>query len=434
MSRKLHNPRSALHALAPLGRGTPDVESLLSYFCRLAVSHSVSVAALARMVAEAANHELREGFDWHERNLSGCGASAETWASALSALTSVGHLDRLTLVAWRDVIAQSGLAAAGGRWCPDCFADDRSSGKPPYFRLAWDIGAVTVCQRHRTPLADVCPDCGRTGIRHKATYVVPGWCTHCGAFLGTRGATPPQPASPETLWVARQVGLLLAAQDALTVAPTRERLHDAIRTLVTRLDHGKSAVFARRIGLGKATVHNWLRTGGIPMLGASLRMALHAGLSLPTFLAGDLDGWEPPQASVQMDLGLVVSGAQRETPRELDWDLLRAQLVEFASLLTPISLAEAARRLEVDTRHLYLQANKEARILGERWRLYVKRRGEATRAKARQCIENACRALIAEGRAITLREVEERVPHDILATVERLFDMLQDIKEELGVS
>jgi hypothetical protein len=39
--------------------------------------------------------------------------------------------------------------------------------------------------------------------------------------------------------------------------------------------------------------------------------------------------------------------------------------------------------------------------------------------------------LLTEGRAMSRREVEERVPREIVASVERLFDMLQDIKQEL---
>lgn len=52
MSYTISNPRSTLHALEPIGLGTPEVESLLSYFCRLAVSHSVSAAALCRQFAK----------------------------------------------------------------------------------------------------------------------------------------------------------------------------------------------------------------------------------------------------------------------------------------------------------------------------------------------------------------------------------------------
>jgi hypothetical protein len=49
-------------------------------------------------------------------------------------------------------VAQSSLAATSARWCPGCLAEDRDSGRTPYFRLAWDVGAVDVCTRHKTRL------------------------------------------------------------------------------------------------------------------------------------------------------------------------------------------------------------------------------------------------------------------------------------------
>lgn len=428
------NPRSTLHALKPYGCGTADVESLPSYFCRLAVSHSVSVAALARTVADTLGSELREGFDWHERNLSGTSDAAQTWASGVSAMTGVGHLDRLTLGAWREVLASSGLAATGGgRWCPDCFDEDHLQGQPPYFRLAWDIGAVKACAKHGIQLVDVCPDCGRTGTRHRATYVVPGWCTHCGSFLGNHAGTPRLPASPADLWVSKQVGQMLAAQASLEESPQRARLQETLRELVARLDGGKGALFAKRIGVSKGTVHYWVHGNTIPTLAASLQIAASSGLSLAKLLVGDLDGWVVPKEVVQLDLNLG-GRAKREPRREPDWEYIRGELQRYAGQPTPISLAEAARRLEFDPRHLYLKANTEARVLGARWKAYLKRRGEDVQAKARPHVEAACRSLLEEGRALNLREVEARVPPEVLGTVERLFDMLQDIKQEIGVS
>lgn len=90
------NPRSALHALQPFGQGTAEVESLLSYFCRLAVSHSTSTLILSRTVANLVKHEISADYDWHERQISGIGESAVTWSAALAALTTVGGLDSLT--------------------------------------------------------------------------------------------------------------------------------------------------------------------------------------------------------------------------------------------------------------------------------------------------------------------------------------------------
>jgi len=429
---KVLNPRSTLHALRPSGYGTADVESLLSYFCRLAVSHATSVALLARNVADAMGSELREGFDWHERNLSGVGEAAQTWASSLSAMTGVGNLDHLTLGMWRDVLAPTGLAASsGGRWCPDCFEEDRLQGGSPYFRLAWDVGAVKACSKHGVRLEEVCPDCGRTGTRHRATYVVPGWCTHCCVFLGRHAKAPSLPVNSGEIWVADQVGQVLAAQASLNEPPQRRRLQDAIRDLVARLDGGKGALFAKRIEVSKGTVHYWTRGETIPTMTACLRISANSGLPLMKLLTGDLTEWEVPGEIAQLDLDLGGRGG-RESRRELDWERIHRELQWFARLPSPVSVAEVARQLDLDARQLYLKANAETRLLGERWKTYEKRRAEASHAKARSYVEAACRSLRQEGRALNLREVQARVPREVLGTVEHLFDMLKDIKLESG--
>ncbi len=428
------NPRSTLHALKPLGQGTAEVESLLGYFCRLAVSHSISSSALSRLIAERVGWQLAEKYEWHKGNLSGIGEAALNWSGALSALTGIERLDRLTLLPWEDVIASSGLAAKHAHWCPECLAEDMAEGREPYFRLAWDIGSASVCPKHQIQLVHTCPDCGRPGIRHKASYVVPGWCTHCGAFLGKTDDYA-QPATAEELWKARQVVLMLSAQANLASPPTRQPMQDAIQELVTRLDHGKSAAFARRIGLGKATVHNWLKDGGIPSLDAHLRIASQTGLTLPQLLQGDLESWEIPLAFEPIQLAMLFpENNKRGRPRELDWEAIKADLTAMSKHPCPISLSEAARRLDIDPRMLYLQANKEARILGERWTQYMQRRGEESLAKARPVIEAACREILADGKAISLREIEVRVPKEVLGSIRKVFDLINEAKETLGVS
>ena len=432
MSYSISNPRSTLHALTPIGLGTPEVESLLSYFCRLAVSHSVSVAALCRQVARDVGWELSEKHEWHIGNIGGIGDAASNWSAALSALTSIERLDRLTLLPWRDVIAQTSLVATRSRWCPACFAEDRDSGKTPYFRLAWDVGAVSVCARHKTALMHICPDCGRPDARHKSAYVVPGWCAHCGAFLGD--GESPAPASPEELWKGTQVGAMLKAQASLEAPPARQAMLDAIQALVTRLDNGKGAVFARRLGLSKTTVHYWLKEGGAPALPAHLRIASQTGLSLPQLLTGNLTGWNPGTAEVHQLALLFPDETKRAAARSIDWDKIREELHAFSRLPSIVSVSEAARRLDVDPRSLYQHANKEARVLAERWTQYMKRRKEHSVVNARIVIEAACRDILADGKAINLRELHCRVPREVLGSIRGVIDVLQEVKEALGVS
>ncbi|WP_126879319.1 TniQ family protein [Paraburkholderia kururiensis] len=113
MSYAISNPRSTLRALAPIGVGTPEVESLLGYFCRLAVSHSVSVAALCRQVTKAVGWELAEKYTWHVGNIDSIGDSANNWSAALSAWTGVEQLDKLTLLSWRDVVCPTSGSMQG---------------------------------------------------------------------------------------------------------------------------------------------------------------------------------------------------------------------------------------------------------------------------------------------------------------------------------
>ena len=426
MSTQLSNPRSVLHALAPNGVGTPGVESLLSYLCRLAVSHAVSVTELSRKIAKTVGWELCDNYNWKRLHLNGNGEAARNWSGALSALTSVEQLDQLTLLPWADVVAQQSLTTMSARWCPQCFAEDQAAGRSPYLRLAWDIGCVTACPRHRAQLVHVCPDCGRTDARHRFAYVVPGWCAHCGAFLGD--VEHPMPATPEETWKASQVGDMVAAQATLQALPARESLHEGLRELVARLDHGKSAAFARRIGLSKGTVHHWLKDGGIPALPAHLRIASPTGLSLAKLLAGDLANWSPTTEVHQLTF-LFPRPGERAARRELDWEQIRAELTAMGKLLVPVSVAEAARCLDVDVRLLYQSANKEARILAERWRQYMRRRGEQSVANAREAIEVACQDIAGQGKAINLREVRERVPPEVIGKVRNVISLVQGARE-----
>jgi DNA-binding phage protein len=236
------------------------------------------------------------------------------------------------------------------------------------------------------------------------------------------------PATPEETWKGSQVGDMLAAQATLQAVPARESLHEGLRELVARVDHGKSAAFARRIGLSKGTVHHWLKEGGIPALPAHLRIASQTGLSLAKLLAGDLANWSPTTEVHQLTF-LFPRLGERAARRELDWEQIRAELTAMGKLLVPVSVAEAARCLDVDVRLLYQSANKEARILAERWRQYMRRRGEQSVANAREAIDVACQDIASQGKSINLREVKERVRPEVIGKVRNVIGLVQGARE-----
>lgn len=420
-------PRSALHALEPQGIGTGQAESLLSYFCRLAVSHAVSTADLARFVVQQMEHDIRPDFEWQQRNLSGVGESAKSWSAWLSALTGVGHLDGLTLSRWSAVLPAIGLAPKRAHWCPACLQEDKEAGLAPYFRLAWEIGPVQACYRHKLKLTDTCPHCGQRHVRHQGGVVVPGWCTRCGGFLGEGESAA---VAPHELWVARQVGDWVASQSHREDVPEAGGILVMLNTLVLGLDGGKYTNFAKRLGVAKSVVHGWLKKGVLPSLGAYLAIAGHSGLSLDSIMRGDLSDWEPhgPGRQLAMDFDLLI-GRKREKPREHDWAVIRRELEKLLKLPEPISVAEAGRRLGIDDRNLYLQANDLARALGERWKNYLVGRKADHRAVAMAHLREALSVAAEAGRPFNLTEVRQLVPAPVLASVEGMFGLIREVRE-----
>ncbi|AXE34654.1 TniQ family protein [Chromobacterium phragmitis] len=357
----MHHPRSTLHALTPMGLDTPGVESLSSYVCRLAHSHGMTSQKLVDWVLAHFEHTVCEKYGWHQRNLSSMSAESEQWAAWLSELTGVPALDRLTLAPYRHLLGTPGLAPRSDRWCSCCFAEDKQRGEVPYLRLAWDIAPVEACLRHKVYLTSVCPHCQRSNVRNRAAIVVPGYCTACGGFLGD-GVT--ESAIPESLWMARQVGKMLAHRPQVGT----EGVVPLLETVIACMAEGKIATFASRYGFSKSGVWHWLRKGGLPGIKAWLTIALHGGIGLDQLFAGEVENWEMPHQPLQLSIALPESPRAGIQSRELDWEGIRASLREMLALPTPISINEAGERVGVGRKHLYLRANAEARAVADRHR------------------------------------------------------------------
>lgn len=403
MMSKLNNPRSTLHALEPMGRGTPEVESLTSYFCRLAYSHGMTAQKLADWVLEHFEQSVCEKYGWHQRSFSSMSPESEQWAAWLAELTGVASLDRHTLAPWRAVLGVPGLAPKSDRWCPCCLAEDKASNAEPYLRLTWDVAPVTACLRHKVQLVTTCPHCHRGNVRSRSAVVVPGYCTSCGGFLGDAET---EPASPEALWVARQVGLML--QEPPKVASTG--LVPLLETVIERMADGRPSTFASRYGFSKSGISHWLNKGGIPALKAWLTIALHGGIGLDKVFAGELEGWEPPLVPVQMPIELPESPRAGIKSRELDWDDIRAQLRAMLQEPQPVSVNEASERVGVDRKNLYLRANAEARAIADRYLRHRAARGEQRQTRLQSQIAEVLDERLAAGyEGMSARDIWHRL-------------------------
>lgn len=433
-------PRSVLHALPPIGLGTSEVESLTSYFCRLANSHSCSTNDLAQFVIDHiepgrwATYQGVEGksrFVWHQRAISGLGDSALTWASALSELTSQSCLHRLTLLPLQSVVAPKGLMATQSRWCPHCLHDDLEQNKTPYFRLVWDMSLNKVCTRHQTELTACCPHCRQSNVRHASSYVIPGWCTACNCFLGQPEKVGPiQHKSSRQLELeqATQIGSLVATTSSNAFFCDLELLHDTIDTLIGELDAGVAAHFSKRLGVRKATVHYWKNTRTALTLESIVRCAVHCNLDVLSLLQGNLTHWSPPSEVKQLALKLFYpSAVAQHDHKTYDWSAIRGYLGLELQSNNPKSVAQIARSLGIDERLLYIQVPVETRQLGERYlRFRNTQRNEKQQVLHRK-LHAVCTQIQQQGNSISMERITQLVDTTTLNRVENLYSVLSDI-------
>lgn len=403
----MNNPRTTLHALVPMGQGTTEVESLTSYFCRLAHSHGMTARNLAAWTLEHYEQPIPDDFKWFRRSFGGMSPETEQWAVWLAELTGIANLDHLTLVPWRHLISNPGLTPASDRWCPCCLAEDRAQQQSPYLRLSWDFAPVTACLRHKVGLRSECPHCGKSNVRNRATTVVVGYCTSCGGFLGD---AEPEAATPQALWSARQVGQMLATPPRIAT----DGVSKLLETIIEKMADGNAAAFAQKLSLSKSGVWHWLQKGGLPTLLAWLSIALHGGISLEKLYAGELANWKLPTEPVQFAMQLSTSPRKGIQSRELDWEAIRQQLHGILAEEVPITLAEACQRTGVEHKLLYLRANTEARAIADRYRRHQAALKEAKEARLQAEVGELIRERLDAGyEGISAREVWQQLDGDL---------------------
>lgn len=438
-------PRSVLHALAPIGMATAQVESLSSYFCRLANSHSCSSLDLAQFVidriapdrwATCLGVEGKSRFLWYERSISGLGSSAQLWAQTLSTLTTVPFLHRLTLAPLQSVTASRGMVSNQERWCPRCLQEDLAQGRAPYFRLAWDVGPNKICGKHQTELMEHCPHCKKSRVRHSASYVVPGWCTACGAFLGVSDSPCAAVAHEGDIERTNEIEDLLAASSGADISADLEALHKAIETLAERLDNGVGAHFAKRIGVRKSTVHHWKHSRAPLTLDALMQVSMQCGVRLLDLVQGSLEGWTSlAVVEADNDSRSKSNNHSGKARRLHDWGDVRAYLrKELDSQESPKSVAEIARKLAINKRALYLNAKQETRQLGARYVEHRHERAEQKRAEHHRVLEQVCESIRQSGQGIALRLVSSLVDKRVLTGTPNLYNKLSRIASNTSVS
>jgi hypothetical protein len=385
--------RSRLYQLAPVGVGTPGVESLSSYIARLAEAHGVHTRTLVmrELLPLLGRAHLSKPVDsslssfWWQgtRALNGTRALARDWVQVLERLTLRDDLRFLTWLSWAEVLTPSGRPRATRAWCPACYAQWQSAGPGVYEPLLWTLQVVEVCPIHHRRLQQRCPhaDC-----RQRQPWLAPhtrlGYCVRCERWLGLSADSEPPESESFTadewqwqVWVVEAVGELLAAAPRLPTAPRPERIAVAINTYIQQSAEGRASVLARSLRLANCTVGSWRHGRSIPKLPLLLRICYCFGTAPLRLLTEDgivADGtrrrpWAPEASAA----------SHRAHHRRFDVEGLRQTLetVLASSEQPPPSMREVARRLGYAHSQLQACFPELCHAISERYLTYQRVRG-----------------------------------------------------------
>jgi hypothetical protein len=157
-------------------------ESSASWIQRLCGDHQYSIKVLGQLL----DYRPTRG-DW-DRGLHG-----KPWERLLRLVTVLDRRDWHGEMGLLRVMHERGkrichLRMVGVkpayRWCPTCFAED----KTPYLRWYWRLDSIRECWVHQIPLCEWCDVCGEAFLVHRARLVgksasMLSECPTCGASL-----------------------------------------------------------------------------------------------------------------------------------------------------------------------------------------------------------------------------------------------------------
>jgi transcriptional regulator with XRE-family HTH domain/ribosomal protein S27AE len=383
-------PRSYLYSLQPIRIGTPQVESLTGYIARLADAHCVSPGTLiaeefTSLVKQPNGQSYLHGMSSRTEALNGLGQMALEFVRMLERLTLRDDLRYLSLLLWAEVLPAKGLLRRIRAWCPSCYEDWRTNGQSIYELLLWTLEAITMCPRHQQQLSSKCPHCGRQ-LTLLAWHSRPGYCAKCHQWLGTTSET----ASLQTLntaelewqiWVARNIGELLAHNPYLSEPPRKEQVSKALAVCIARTTEGNIAEFARQLGRPKNTVWLWHSGTMLPQLPMLLKICYAMKLSLLEFLLN------PGTLEAIDRLTITPQTAQPDSQRlnhSFDASQLQQSLEANLTEEPPPSMQVVAQRLGCKERSLRRRFPKLCREISAR---YLRHREKVRMAK----VEESCR-------------------------------------------
>ena len=188
-----------LFKILPLGLGSSVVESLPSFFIRLASVHALSPNELRSLIlnryaGDAGCKDEMVRPQYAIPSLSQLVRPTEFTGKFVADLQSVGDFGELStttlLALGKRFGRQRGVFRDNLSWCPECFREQLASGQNAHLYLLWGFRDYGICHLHGCQILQRCPTCDskQNSLKMRGELHI---CVQCGDNLASVGAIPP---------------------------------------------------------------------------------------------------------------------------------------------------------------------------------------------------------------------------------------------------
>lgn len=404
-------PRLRLYRLDGINIGTGYVESLSSFFLRLAHKCRVSPWILFQLevVPRLGRIDSAVGADWCEAHFVAAGQFTERVCAILEELTGATDLIYLTLRPLVNLVTVDTIAKKE-RSCLLCLREMASDGRL-YYPLLWRLKGVSACPKHKIVLVPNCLCEGTGDIRRGGRKHFPGICPRCGRLLYLPDDSDLSVATASAVAQSRAVHHLLEQARSLAGLKREDMLVNFAEFLRRASDaafDGKAAHLAEALGYRKSTLWPWMHARGGPKIEVFARVATFFDQSIADILSGHSKS-RPEISNIDLDpreLKLRRRGNSAE-------GLVAKMKALHANSAVPLSIYRMAQMLEVDASQLWKAAPELAAQFSLDARRYRQSCNEVREARWIQIFHEEARAIAATGRVPTQRLVFRNRRHKI---------------------
>ncbi|NRR05510.1 TniQ family protein [Brevibacillus sp. RS1.1] len=416
--------KTALYHLKPVGTGTVHAESLTSYVARLAEAHGVLTGTLVveEIIPVLGKNYLRKivnrggkGFSDCAVSLNGIGSGAADFINAMGKLTENKDLKYHTLITWGKILPTKSLLRKERAWCPQCYEEWENSSKVIYDPLIWYVWDVEVCNKHLVRLQTKCHHCNKC-LPILNRYTKPGYCSFCNGWLGRiLTCSTENKYSDWDVWRAREVGRVIAAS-LLRDTPNKQHVFVSIRELIKRFSGDNIQSFAKKVGIPKVTLWDWVKEKNMPTITGLLKISYSTEIPLLSIVTG---------CSENILVSTLIkepirSASNRRKPKNVNVSVIKTTMESFldSDEFTTVSVSCVAKKVGFDRRLLYKYFPDTCKAISSKY-MYNKKLCKKMRLKSlSESVRCTAIELLEKGIYPSTRQVELCIGSGVLREID----------------